>query len=94
MLMGNTWNDDAAKFAPSFTINSSQQPCQQRARVGTPYVKARGRIILSARGRLGTQARMPSSESTAITGHVEDVVRQPNPQFTSTPRPHQPRSAG
>ena len=52
----------------------SQQPCQQRARVRTPYVKARGQIILlcAAGGRRGSHARMPSSESTASPGHAEE----------------------
>ena len=65
---------DAAEFAPSFTINSSQQPCRQRARMGTPYVKARGQIILSVGGRRDGQARMPSNESTASPGHADERV--------------------
>jgi hypothetical protein len=62
MFMGNTWNDRRrASFAPSFTINSSQQPSRQRARWGAPYDKARGQIILSVGGR--RPARQPGEDA-------------------------------
>jgi hypothetical protein len=89
MFMGNTWNDRRrASFAPSFTINSSQQPSRQRARVGCsirqgsrPDHPFGGRQAAGAAARRGCRAaRAPPAPTTP-----RNVACQPNRPFTSTP---------